>query len=156
MSALSNCILISCSAYLSQSEEENVASSNFAPYDQYEVSIPMDIAGDCLQMVSHRQPISNMLCAQCDLFGTVTGNQPAERFVHDRLIGQSLPARVDCVHVLDPKTQELVRAAGYQQAIRRKKRKALLRVLKTASDVLLLIRDNSAVCDLTVSHVLTM
>lgn len=38
-------------AYLSQSEQMNVASSNFAPYDQYEVSIPMDIAGDCLQMV---------------------------------------------------------------------------------------------------------
>lgn len=42
-----------CSAYLSQTEEQNVASSNFAPYDQYEVSIPMDIAGDCLQMVRH-------------------------------------------------------------------------------------------------------
>ena len=43
-----------CSAYLSQSEEENLASSNFAPYDQYEVSVPMDIAGDCLQMVSDK------------------------------------------------------------------------------------------------------
>ena len=43
---------MTCSAYLSQTEEQNVASSNFAPYDQYEVSIPMDIAGDCLQMVS--------------------------------------------------------------------------------------------------------
>lgn len=34
----------------------NVASSNFAPYDQYEVSIPMDIAGDCLQMVRGHHP----------------------------------------------------------------------------------------------------
>lgn len=34
------------------SEAASVASSNFAPYDQYEVSIPMDIAGDCLHMVS--------------------------------------------------------------------------------------------------------
>ncbi len=48
---------MSCSAYLSQSEQMDVASSNFAPYDQYEVSIPMDIAGDCLQMVRCHQPL---------------------------------------------------------------------------------------------------
>ncbi|MCJ1297913.1 hypothetical protein MMC08_000702, partial [Hypocenomyce scalaris] len=47
-------------AYLSQSEEENVASSNFAPYDQYEVSIPMDIAGDCLQMASRQTAVLRM------------------------------------------------------------------------------------------------
>ena len=47
---------LSCSAYLSQSEQMDVASSNFAPYDQYEVSIPMDIAGDCLQMVRCNRP----------------------------------------------------------------------------------------------------
>lgn len=41
-----------CSAYLSMSEAASVASSNFAPYDQYEVSVPMEIAGDCLHMVS--------------------------------------------------------------------------------------------------------
>lgn len=34
------------------SEAASVASSNFAPYDQYEVSIPMEIAGDCLHTVS--------------------------------------------------------------------------------------------------------
>ncbi len=26
---------------------------NMDPYDQYEVSVPLSIAGDCLQMVSH-------------------------------------------------------------------------------------------------------
>ncbi len=52
---------MSCSAYLSQSEQMNVASSNFAPYDQYEVSIPMDIAGDCLQMVRCHQPFNSQV-----------------------------------------------------------------------------------------------
>ncbi len=56
MSTRSEKMPMSCSAYLSQSEQMNVASSNFAPYDQYEVSIPMDIAGDCLQMVRCHQP----------------------------------------------------------------------------------------------------
>lgn len=43
---------VGCSAYLSMSEAASVASSNFAPYDQYEVSIPLEVAGDCLHMVS--------------------------------------------------------------------------------------------------------
>ena len=34
------------------SEAASVASSNFAPYDQYEVSIPMETAGTCLHTVS--------------------------------------------------------------------------------------------------------
>lgn len=38
------------------SEAANVASSNFAPYDQYEVSVPIETAGDCLHMVS---PVSS-------------------------------------------------------------------------------------------------
>ena len=54
-------MMISCSAYLSMSEAASVASSNFAPYDQYEVSIPMEIAGDCLHTVS-------TLCASTSIY----------------------------------------------------------------------------------------
>ncbi len=69
MSAPSEGMCMSCSAYLSQSEQMNVASSNFAPYDQYEVSIPMDIAGDCLQMVRRQQPFTLQVAdvAQADI-----------------------------------------------------------------------------------------
>lgn len=40
-----------CSAYLSESALASGLLSDADPYDQYEVSIPLQAAGDCLKLV---------------------------------------------------------------------------------------------------------
>ena len=40
-----------CRAYLSQTDSQSKQMQNLDPYDQYEVSVPLSVAGDCLQMV---------------------------------------------------------------------------------------------------------
>lgn len=37
-----------CSSYLSMSDQGTQATSTFAPYDQYEVSVPLESAATCL------------------------------------------------------------------------------------------------------------
>lgn len=38
-------------AFLSQTEPGSRLTANFAPYDQFEVAVPMEVAGTCLQEV---------------------------------------------------------------------------------------------------------
>ena len=40
-------------AFLSMSGTTTVITSTYAPYDQLEVSVPLDIAADCLATVSN-------------------------------------------------------------------------------------------------------
>ena len=40
-----------CRAYLTESDIPSSFLQDFDPYDQYEVSVPMSIAGDCLGQV---------------------------------------------------------------------------------------------------------
>ena len=40
------------SSYLVTTDQSTRAMSTFAPYDQYEVSVPLAAAGDCLALVS--------------------------------------------------------------------------------------------------------
>ena len=40
-----------CRAILSENEFMNTYTSNNDPYDQYEVSVPIEIVGDCMAKV---------------------------------------------------------------------------------------------------------
>lgn len=49
---------MACSAILNENEFMNTYTSQQDPYDQYEVSIPMEVVGDCMAKVhglSHDQ-----------------------------------------------------------------------------------------------------
>ncbi|KAK9839103.1 hypothetical protein WJX74_009638 [Apatococcus lobatus] len=47
-------------AYLSQTDSQSKQMQNMDPYDQYEVSVPLNIAGDCLQMVVNEASSKNL------------------------------------------------------------------------------------------------
>ena len=42
---------LACSAILNENEFMNTYTSQQDPYDQYEVSIPIEVAGDCMAKV---------------------------------------------------------------------------------------------------------
>ena len=45
-----------CSSYLTQADYSSWFMSDLDPYDQYEVSVPLEIAGTCLTEVRRDQP----------------------------------------------------------------------------------------------------
>ena len=96
---MSTGVVMVCSAYLSQTEQANQATSNFAPYDQYEVSIPMEIAGDCLQTVSK----------QCLL---VTGTGCCAQACHNTCAAW----QTTVVHAVVVVTVHAMKMAGHREA----------------------------------------
>ena len=56
-----------CRAYLSQTDSQSKQMQNMDPYDQYEVSVPLNIAGDCLQMVGFPDRFPTPCCCMWNL-----------------------------------------------------------------------------------------
>ena len=53
-----------CSSYLTQADYSSWFMSDLDPYDQYEVSVPLEIAGTCLTEVCNKQPSRLQNCTE--------------------------------------------------------------------------------------------
>lgn len=52
-------VLMLCSSYLTQADYSSWFMSDLDPYDQYEVSVPLEIAGTCLTEVRCDHPCTS-------------------------------------------------------------------------------------------------